>query len=442
MELRSDIKFWKKVFCETSSDQYIIHDSQYLSIIYTVFTFESSVSERKRSRYLKQIKDKYEKLLLKLHYSEGDTSNLLGWEKHVFEQFQSIDEKDKFRIATRRIRAQQGIKEKFVNGLERSFSYLPFMEDIFKRYNLPRELIYMPHIESSFNINATSKAGAKGMWQFMWSTGRYYLKMNRIVDERFDPIYSSEAAAKLLKRNYSDLQDWALAVTAYNHGLAGMKRAKKRFNGNYLEIREGYLKRSFGFASKNFYPEFLAVVEIMDSLQYYFPLIKQHPDYSFKEITVENPVNIPRLARHLGVNINELKRLNPAYKNKVWRGQRDITRGYNIRLPNGIDLEKAQAFIGFDNKPADKVILSAKITNHDYANLPIHSLSKIDVENNDLNFSALFDFMSESKSDFGDENEKVEFVNLYKPTVELDKKAREKSFQLNQGFLNISRSDI
>ena len=73
---------------------------------------------------------------------------MLDWEKHVFDQFKSINEKDKFRIAARRIRAQQGIKEKFVKGLERSFSYLPVMEEIFMRHNLPWELIYMPHIEN------------------------------------------------------------------------------------------------------------------------------------------------------------------------------------------------------------------------------------------------------------------------------------------------------
>lgn len=433
-ELRSDIKFWKKVFCETSSDQYIIHDSQYLSVIYTVITFESTVCDRTRSRQLKKIKEKYENLLLKLHHSDQVTSNLAGWEKTVFDQFKSINEKDKFRIAARRIRAQQGIKEKFVSGLERSFSYLPLMAEIFKRQNLPIELIYLPHIESSFNISAGSKAGAKGMWQFMWSTGRYYLRMNRIVDQRFDPIYSSEAAAKLLKRNYTELQDWALAVTAYNHGLAGMKRAKHKFNNDYLEIREGYLKRSFGFASKNFYPEFLAVVEIMDSLQYYFPLIKQHPDYAFKEITLENAVNVPQLVKHLQIDTKELKRLNPAYKNVVWRGQRTIPKGYNIRFPIDVDMGKILTFANMNNKSVEKPLTRNVGEQSDYLDLPVFSFSKNSVQNNDFNFDTLFDFLSANKPVIDKENTAIELASFNKPVVEEDKEIRNTSFQLNWVF--------
>ena len=348
-ELSPDIRFWKQVFTEVSSNQYIIHDSQYLSIIYTIVTFDPTVSERKRQKDLKGIKKKYEDLLLRFHYNERDTVNLESWERRIWDSFKLINESDKFRNAARRVRAQQGIREKFVEGLERSFAYLPIMERIFSRFDLPRELVYMPHIESSFTINAASRVGAKGMWQFMWSTARYFLKMNRSVDQRFDPIYSTEAAAKLLKRNYQELEDWALAVTAYNHGLAGMKRAKRKFDGDYLKIREGYLKRSFGFASKNFYPEFLAVVEIMDSLDNYFPVVEQHPLFVFKEMTLTKAINIPRFARDLNLDLNELKWLNPSFKREVWRGTSLLYSGYTLRVPESIDHVKALSSPGFDN---------------------------------------------------------------------------------------------
>jgi membrane-bound lytic murein transglycosylase D len=354
-ELSPDIRFWKKVFTEVSSNQYIVHDSQYLSIIYTIVTFDTAVSERKRQRDLKTIKKKYEDLLLRFHYNKGDTLNLELWERRILDSFKSINEPDKFRNAARRVRAQQGIREKFVEGLERSFAYLPIMEDIFSRFELPRELVYMPHIESSFTINAASRVGAKGMWQFMWSTARYFLKMNRSVDQRFDPIYSTEAAAKLLKRNYQELEDWALAITAYNHGLAGMKRAKGKFDGDYLKIREGYLKRSFGFASKNFYPEFLAVAEIMDSLDYYFPVVKRHPIFVFKEMTLTKALNIPRFARDSNLDLNELKWLNPSFKREVWRGTSLLYSGYTLRVPQRIDPEEALASLGFDEAPSHGV---------------------------------------------------------------------------------------
>lgn len=348
-ELSPDIRFWKKVFTEVSSNQYIVHDSQYLSIIYTIVTFDTGVSERKRQRDLKTIKKKYEDLLLRFQYNETDTLNLELWERRILDSFKLIDERDKFRNAARRVRAQQGIREKFVGGLERSFAYLPTMEEIFFRFELPRELVYMPHIESSFTIDAASRVGAKGMWQFMWSTARYFLKMNRSVDQRFDPLYSTEAAAKLLKRNYQELGDWALAITAYNHGLAGMKRAKGKFDGDYLKIREGYLKRSFGFASKNFYPEFLAVAEIMDSLDYYFPVVKRHPLFVFKQMTLTKALNIPRFARDSNLDLDELKWLNPSFKREVWRGTSLLYSGYTLRVPESVDLEKALASLGLDD---------------------------------------------------------------------------------------------
>lgn len=342
-ELNSDVRFWKLVFAEISSNQYIIHDSEHLSVIYTIITFDSTVSERARQRYLKNVKDKYEKVLLK--FQEDDTTNLENWEQKVFEKFKKIDDKDKYRRAVRRIRAQQGIREKFVEGVKRSFAYLPIMEEIFKHNGLPRELIYMPHIESSFNIHAISRAGARGMWQFMWGTARYFMRMDRIVDQRFDPVYSTEAAAKLLKRNYEGLQNWALAITAYNHGLAGMKRAKRRFGDDYLKIRESYLRRSFGFASKNFYPEFLAIVDIMDSLQYYLPEIEQNPPFTFKEVKLGKSINLTRLSKELNLDKRELKTLNPSFKNSAWYG---ITtkREYALRLPIHVDMQKALAYLG------------------------------------------------------------------------------------------------
>lgn len=342
-ELNSDVRFWKLVFSEISSNQYIIHDSEYLSIIYTIVTFDSNVSQRARQRYLKNVKDKYERVLLQLQ--GNDTTSLENWEQKVIEKFKKIDDKDKYRRAVRRIRAQQGIREKFVEGVKHSFSYLPIMEEIFNRHGLPRELIYMPHIESSFNIHAISRAGARGMWQFMWGTARYYMRMDKIVDQRFDPIYSTEAAAKLLKNNYEGLKNWALAITAYNHGLAGMKRAKRRFGNDFMKIRESYLRRSFGFASKNFYPEFLAIVDIMDSLQYYLPEIEQSPPFAFKEVKLGRSINLTRLCKELNLDKRELKMLNPSFKNSAWYG---ITtkREYSLRLPVNIDMQKALAYLG------------------------------------------------------------------------------------------------
>ena len=149
--------------------------------------------------------------------------------------------------------------DRFREGLIRSGAYVDQIKEIFRSYGLPSDLAYLPHVESSFNPKAYSKFGAAGLWQFMRSTGKRFLEIDYTLDERRDPIRASHAAARLLKENYKALGTWPMAITAYNHGLAGMMRAT-RSKGNYEAIFKQYRSRLFKFASRNFYSEFLAAV--------------------------------------------------------------------------------------------------------------------------------------------------------------------------------------
>ena len=99
---------------------------------------------------------------------------------------------------------------------------------LFRAYNLPEELAYLPHVESSFNFKAYSKYGAAGIWQFTRETGKRYLTIDHTRDERLDPILAAHAAAKYLKNSYDALNNWPLALTSYNYGLSGMLRAVER----------------------------------------------------------------------------------------------------------------------------------------------------------------------------------------------------------------------
>ena len=134
----------------------------------------------------------------------------------------------------KRVRAQRGVKERFATGLELSRRYLEQMQEIFREEGLPVELTYLPLVESSFNIRARSPAGAVGIWQFMRTTGRRYLRVNRSVDERRDPLESTRAAAQLLKENYAIFGDWPLAITAYNHGREGIMRAVSKVGSDIM----------------------------------------------------------------------------------------------------------------------------------------------------------------------------------------------------------------
>ncbi|GEM_PF-895292 len=357
--LSREIAFWKLVFTRYSQEDYILHDSENLTIIYKVVTFDSTLTDRQREQKLKAIKKDIKKLLLRFHTGKIDTTRLDSWERYVYEQFRKIPGKKKFLRASRRIRTQQGIRENFVAGITRSYAYLPYLKKIFREEGVPEELIYLPHVESSFNPHAVSHVGAVGMWQFMRRTARQFMKINRVKDERFDPLISTRAAARLLKRNYNTLHDWALAITAYNHGLSGMKRARRRY-GNYLKIRDRYLRRSFGFASKNFYPEFLAVVDIMDSLDFYFPDIARDSLFRFQKFKLPVPIKITRLAEQFQLDIHELKRLNPGFRIRVWRGSRKIPAGYTIRLPLHADADKILAALEAQRELVQQTLLARR----------------------------------------------------------------------------------
>ena len=131
---------------------------------------------------------------------------------------------DRFRAAAGddRLRTQTGVRERFREGVQSSRRYIKAMEEIFEREGVPVELTRLPLVESSFNLSATSKVGAAGIWQFMPATGRLYeMKVSNAVDERRDPLIATEAAARFLRSNYEKLGAWPLAITAYNHGPGG-----------------------------------------------------------------------------------------------------------------------------------------------------------------------------------------------------------------------------
>ena len=146
-------------------------------------------------------------------------------EKRVAALFTGKNRSRDLALAVENVRSQRGQKERFLAGVIHSGRYIQEIKRLFRTYNLPEELAYLPHVESSFNFNAYSKYGAAGIWQFTRETGKGYLTIDQTVDERLDPILAAHAAAKYLKNSYEDLNNWPLALTSYNYGLSGMLRA-------------------------------------------------------------------------------------------------------------------------------------------------------------------------------------------------------------------------
>jgi LysM repeat protein len=169
------------------------------------------------------------------------------------------------------VHTQLGIKERFREGIIRSGRYVEAFRDIFTELDVPLELTLLPLVESSFENRALSSAGAAGIWQFTRGTGRLYMTVSRKVDHRLDPAKATRAAARLLRDNYKALGSWPLAITAYNHGRGGMLRAQSEIGSSDInKIIDEYRGRLFGYASMNFYAEFLAAVDVYNTYEKYF----------------------------------------------------------------------------------------------------------------------------------------------------------------------------
>lgn len=207
--------------------------------------------------------------------------------------------------------------------------YIPIFEEALEAYGLPLELKYLPVIESALNPKATSHAGAAGLWQFMVATGKQYgLEINSLIDERRDPIKSSYAAAHYLKDLYNIFGDWSLVIAAYNCGPENINKAIHRADGqaDYWKIYP-YLPRE----TRGYVPAFIAANYVMN---YYCehnicPMRTTLPAKT-DTVVVSKDVHLKQIADVCGIDIEELRTLNPQYR-------RDIVNGNNkpsvIRLP-------------------------------------------------------------------------------------------------------------
>jgi len=192
--------------------------------------------------------------------------------------------------------------------------YFPLFEETLDKYGLPLELKYLPIIESALNANAVSRAGATGLWQFMYTTGKMYgLKINSYVDERRDPRLATDAACRFLKELYEMYGDWSLVLAAYNSGPGNVNKAMRRSGGKttYWEIRH-YLPRE----TRGYVPAFIGATYALAYHQDH-NLAPELFDIYFEPtdtVHVREAIDLARIAEHLGMGTDELHFLNPALR--------------------------------------------------------------------------------------------------------------------------------
>ena len=255
-------------------------------------------------------------------------------------------------VASRNIRYQQGLRDRFRDGLVRAGRWRDFIERELSALGVPAALAALPHVESSYNPAARSHVGASGIWQFTRSTGRRFMRVDHVVDERNDPFAATRAAGKLLAYNYSITGNWPMAITAYNHGLAGARRAMRQFGDTaYAEILRKYKGRTFGFASRNFYVAFLAAKEVDQNAEKYFPGLVPEQPTDYVVLTLPGYIPVVDLSEALGVTTKQIAAHNPALQGTVWQASKHVPKGFQVRLPSSIVAGTGSELV--DRIPAD-----------------------------------------------------------------------------------------
>jgi membrane-bound lytic murein transglycosylase D len=273
--IEPQINFWVDIFTAYSYRDFVLVDRDDPYKIYQVYHLpgDGCPSRDEIDWANNYLKSKYSDILM--HLASG-REPMGSDERHVAEMFKGRTPYA-FRLAADNLRVQEGLKERFREGLLRSKYYRPTMEKIFKTAGLPVELVTLAQVESGFERGARSSAGAVGIWQFTRATGRHYMTIRGRHDDRLNPSRETEAAAKLLRSNYETLGDWPLAITAYNYGTAGTARAAEQSGSDYSKMLKTYNGPHFGFAVKNYYSEFLAAMQVHKYEGKYFPGIESEP---------------------------------------------------------------------------------------------------------------------------------------------------------------------
>ncbi len=331
-ELQRDVDFWTDIFTLYGNDEGVLHDNQNLAIIYERVAMPEKLGRRERQRRVEKRRKTLQSILRSL--ASGKRDNLSAEESRVLGLWGAGVSNETLLTAVSDIRFQQGLKERFRDGLERSGRWRNHVNKEFSALGVPIEIAALPHVESSYNPSARSHVGASGIWQFTRSTGRRFMRVDHVVDERNDPFAATRAAGQLLAYNYSITGNWPMAITAYNHGLGGVRRAMREFGDTaYVDILRKYKGRTFGFASRNFYVAFLAAKEVDQNVEKYFPgLVAEMPtDYS--EVILPSYIEVPGLTKTLGISSKDLAKHNMALQATVWQGSKYLPKGFTLRMP-------------------------------------------------------------------------------------------------------------
>ncbi|RKT46089.1 lytic transglycosylase domain-containing protein [Thiocapsa rosea] len=338
-EIQPNVDFWRHVYGIWSRGEVAIHDNEHMGVIYEVVQLPSPIKEGYTDPQRSLVRDRtdaYKGQLRLLEERVRTGQSLSSSDKALLAKLEQAGGRAAVYGAADRVRSQRGLRERFHRGVEISGRYDPAFREIMRSHGVPEDLAYLPHVESSFQTNARSGVGAAGVWQFMPATGRMFMNVNDTIDDRFDPIIAADGAARYLSQAHRRLGSWPLAITAYNHGQGGMANAKAQFGDDIGGIVKNYRGQYFGFASRNFYAEFIAAREVTRNADRYFPEgVRREEPWPHDRLVLQHAMPVNHVAGHYGVTPYSLADLNMHWRDRARDGRAHLPAGSTVWLPAG-----------------------------------------------------------------------------------------------------------
>jgi membrane-bound lytic murein transglycosylase D len=341
--LEPNVAFWVHVFGTYDKEQIIFYHEKDVGIVYSVLDLSDLSATDKQKTSVSELirfeKKRIKQMIQNISKAQKDSElaeKLTDEEKRILSLWKT-QRKEKFseKKLTRALTYRRGYSHQFRKAIVKSGTYMEEMRRIFSEKGLPAELTMIPFIESSFHLIAYSHAKAAGIWQFIPTTGKRYLKIDEFVDERYDPILATHAAAAHLSHEYSFLKDWPATINAYNTGPGRMQKALQKFGNDMAKIVKEFDYPGYGFDSRNYFPEFLAALHVYHNQEKYFGgEVPQMPPAQFEYIETDDETDVKALARLAFNDFRELADLNPGLRDDVLSGIKPLPKGYLLRVPS------------------------------------------------------------------------------------------------------------
>ena len=341
--LKDIVQFWVQIFGRYTKKHVVFYHESDVSVVYSVLDFsESGLASGQlksfRSQLIKEEKTRLKSVIQNVMAARKDKKKLADLSPEAKRLYHLYDTKaQELELSEKTflqgLKYRYGFSHRIKKAIQNSGKYMEEIQRIFRERGLPLGLTAIPFVESAFNLNAYSHAGAAGVWQFIRDTGIRYLKIDDYVDERYDPILAAYAAATHLRNEYKLLKSWPMTINAYNTGPGRMLKASRIYGDDMAKIVKNYKGRGYGFDSRNYFPEIMAALHVYQNREKFFGAIDFNEAEEFEYLAMPSSMNLPELADLSGIDLDVLANMNLALRDSVVSGEKRLPKGYLLKIP-------------------------------------------------------------------------------------------------------------